>query len=154
MNSWKFRTLFLQRIRACFDRRHSKTVLNLNFNRSFDFNACLLGHCAWICIPANWNRLSRNSKSRHRLWLLDSIDYKRQRHSPSSKQSLDISWWPCLLGCNLLFVGLMGPMRVFGPLGDYGVLNWFFLGGLWGPVVAVWLLHKKFPTQSWIHTPY
>lgn len=45
--------------------------------------------------------------------------------------------------------GLVGPRRIFGPLGNYGALNWFFLGGALGPVV-VWLLHKQFPRQRWI----
>ncbi|PHT50877.1 Oligopeptide transporter 6 [Capsicum baccatum] len=45
--------------------------------------------------------------------------------------------------------GLVGPKRFFGPLGNYGALNWFFLGGAIGPML-VWLLHKSFPKQSWI----
>ncbi|GJU97060.1 oligopeptide transporter 4-like protein [Tanacetum coccineum] len=45
--------------------------------------------------------------------------------------------------------GLVGPKRIFGPLGNYGALNWFFLGGIIGPVV-VWLCHKAFPSVSWI----
>ncbi|KAF5196052.1 Oligopeptide transporter [Thalictrum thalictroides] len=45
--------------------------------------------------------------------------------------------------------GLIGPKRIFGSLGTYSALNWFFLGGLLGPVV-VWLLHKAFPKKTWI----
>ncbi|XP_038681714.1 oligopeptide transporter 4-like isoform X2 [Tripterygium wilfordii] len=45
--------------------------------------------------------------------------------------------------------GLVGPRRIFGTLGNYGEMNWFFLGGALGPVI-VWLLHKAFPKQSWI----
>ncbi|KAM0935382.1 putative oligopeptide transporter, OPT superfamily [Dioscorea sansibarensis] len=45
--------------------------------------------------------------------------------------------------------GLIGPRRIFGPLGNYIALNWFFLGGALGPIL-VWLLHKAFPSQSWI----
>ncbi|XP_047947729.1 oligopeptide transporter 4-like isoform X2 [Salvia hispanica] len=45
--------------------------------------------------------------------------------------------------------GLVGPKRIFGSLGDYSSMNWFFLGGAIGPVI-VWLLHKAFPRQSWI----
>nr|CAN81605.1 hypothetical protein VITISV_025060 [Vitis vinifera] len=45
--------------------------------------------------------------------------------------------------------GLVGPRRIFGDLGDYSALNWFFLVGALGPVL-VWLLHKAFPTQKWI----
>ncbi|CDY22616.1 BnaC08g42500D [Brassica napus] len=45
--------------------------------------------------------------------------------------------------------GLVGPKRIFGSLGNYPALNWFFLGGLVGPVL-VWLLQKAFPTRTWI----
>ncbi|RVW72338.1 Oligopeptide transporter 4 [Vitis vinifera] len=45
--------------------------------------------------------------------------------------------------------GLVGPKRIFGSLGNYPSMNWFFLGGALGPVV-VWVFHKAFPKQSWI----
>lgn len=45
--------------------------------------------------------------------------------------------------------GLVGPRRIFGPLGYYSALNWFFLFGAIGPVI-VWFLHKAFPSQKWI----
>ncbi|KAK8700255.1 hypothetical protein V6N13_018656 [Hibiscus sabdariffa] len=45
--------------------------------------------------------------------------------------------------------GLVGPKRIFGSLGNYRSMNWFFVGGALGPVV-VWLLHKTFPKQTWI----
>ncbi|PRQ53003.1 putative oligopeptide transporter, OPT superfamily [Rosa chinensis] len=45
--------------------------------------------------------------------------------------------------------GLAGPKRIFGSLGNYSAMNWFFLGGFIGPVI-VWLLHKAFPKQTWI----
>ncbi|GMY38922.1 oligopeptide transporter 4-like [Fagus crenata] len=45
--------------------------------------------------------------------------------------------------------GLVGPKRIFGTLGNYKAMNFFFLGGAIGPVI-VWLLHKAFPKQSWI----
>ncbi|GJT00527.1 oligopeptide transporter 4-like protein [Tanacetum coccineum] len=47
--------------------------------------------------------------------------------------------------------GLVGPKRIFDPLGNYGALNWFFLGGIMGPL-AVWLCHKAFPSVS--YTPW
>ncbi|KAK7824794.1 oligopeptide transporter 4 [Quercus suber] len=45
--------------------------------------------------------------------------------------------------------GLVGPKRIFGRLGSYEAINWFFLGGAIGPII-VWLLHKAFPKQTWI----
>ncbi|KAK9097029.1 hypothetical protein Sjap_022526 [Stephania japonica] len=45
--------------------------------------------------------------------------------------------------------GLVGPKRIFGSLGNYPALNWFFVGGALGPIL-VWILHKLFPKQSWI----
>jgi len=45
--------------------------------------------------------------------------------------------------------GLVGPRRIFGPLGSYSALNWFFLGGALSPAI-VWGLHKAFPSQKWI----
>lgn len=45
--------------------------------------------------------------------------------------------------------GLVGPRRMFGDLGNYSTQNWFFLGGLIGPII-VWLLHKAFPQKTWI----
>ncbi|KAI3725622.1 hypothetical protein L1987_65413 [Smallanthus sonchifolius] len=45
--------------------------------------------------------------------------------------------------------GLVGPKRIFGSLGPYSSLNWFFLGGFLGPLV-VYLFHKAFPNQKWI----
>ncbi|KAH7565165.1 hypothetical protein JRO89_XS09G0150200 [Xanthoceras sorbifolium] len=45
--------------------------------------------------------------------------------------------------------GLVGPRRIFGDLGEYGKINWFFLGGAIAPVL-VWLVHKAFPSQKWI----
>lgn len=45
--------------------------------------------------------------------------------------------------------GLVGPQRIFGNLGHYGKINYFFVGGAIAPVL-VWLLHKAFPKQRWI----
>ncbi|KAK9930134.1 hypothetical protein M0R45_027188 [Rubus argutus] len=45
--------------------------------------------------------------------------------------------------------GLVGPKRIFGPLGNYQALNWFFLIGAFGPLL-VWLLHRAFPSKKWI----
>ncbi|XP_050203474.1 oligopeptide transporter 6 [Mercurialis annua] len=45
--------------------------------------------------------------------------------------------------------GLIGPRRIFGNLGEYGAINWFFLVGAVAPAI-VWLAHKAFPTKNWI----
>ncbi|KDP46770.1 hypothetical protein JCGZ_06558 [Jatropha curcas] len=45
--------------------------------------------------------------------------------------------------------GLIGPRRIFGGLGHYSAINWFFLAGAIAPIL-VWLAHKAFPNQHWI----
>ncbi|KAM3247658.1 oligopeptide transporter 7 [Capsicum annuum] len=45
--------------------------------------------------------------------------------------------------------GLIAPKRIFGPLGVYNNVNWFFLGGALAPILA-WLVQKIFPKQKWI----
>ncbi|KAJ8764821.1 hypothetical protein K2173_010286 [Erythroxylum novogranatense] len=45
--------------------------------------------------------------------------------------------------------GLIGPRRIFGDLGYYATVNWFFLGGTMAPIL-VWLAAKAFPQQEWI----
>lgn len=44
--------------------------------------------------------------------------------------------------------GLVGPRRIFGPLGYYNALNWCFLGGLVCPLF-VWLLARAVPGHAW-----
>ncbi|KAK1431605.1 hypothetical protein QVD17_08076 [Tagetes erecta] len=45
--------------------------------------------------------------------------------------------------------GLVGPQRIFGNLGVYSAINYFFLVGAVLPFL-VWIAHKCFPTSSWI----
>ncbi|KAJ3691180.1 hypothetical protein LUZ61_020344 [Rhynchospora tenuis] len=45
--------------------------------------------------------------------------------------------------------GLIGPRRIFGDLGTYSAVNWFFLAGAIAPIL-VWLAHRAFPSQRWI----
>ncbi|XP_057975207.1 oligopeptide transporter 7-like [Malania oleifera] len=45
--------------------------------------------------------------------------------------------------------GLIGPRRIFGDLGYYSAVNWFFLAGAIAPLL-VWLAHKAFPNKRWI----
>ncbi|CAM6032824.1 unnamed protein product [Sphagnum compactum] len=51
--------------------------------------------------------------------------------------------------------GLIGPKRMFGSLGIYRAVNWFFLLGALAPV-PFWVAHKLFPKTKWllyINTP-
>jgi len=81
-------------------------------------------------------------------WLLDSVK------NICNKDLLpEGSPWTCpndrvFFDASVIW-GLVGPKRIFGSLGEYSTLNWFFLGGAIGPIL-VWLLHKAFPKQSWI----
>ncbi|PIA51922.1 hypothetical protein AQUCO_01000055v1 [Aquilegia coerulea] len=81
-------------------------------------------------------------------WLLESIENICQDEllPPNSP-------WTCpndrvFFDASVIW-GLVGPKRIFGSLGNYAALNWFFLGGALGPVI-VWLLHRAFPKHSWI----
>ncbi|KAL8131034.1 oligopeptide transporter 2-like [Apium graveolens] len=81
-------------------------------------------------------------------WLLSTI------HNICQKELLPPnSPWTCpsdkvFFDASVIW-GLVGPIRIFGPLGIYSKLNWFFLLGGLGPII-VWLLHKAFPNQKWI----
>ncbi|CAJ1961384.1 unnamed protein product [Sphenostylis stenocarpa] len=80
-------------------------------------------------------------------WLLNSIKICNDDLLPPD------SPWTCpvdrLFFDASVIWGLVGPKRMFGSLGNYSAMNWFFLGGALGPII-VWLLHKAFPKQSWI----
>ena len=45
--------------------------------------------------------------------------------------------------------GLIGTRRIFGDLGAYSNINWFFLLGAVAPQL-VWIMHKAFPEKRWI----
>ncbi|XP_019156058.1 PREDICTED: oligopeptide transporter 4-like [Ipomoea nil] len=80
-------------------------------------------------------------------WLLHSIE------NICHQDKLSNSPWTCpsdrvFFDASVIW-GLVGPKRIFDSEGNYNALNWFFLGGILGPVI-VWLLHRKFPSQSWI----
>lgn len=81
-------------------------------------------------------------------WLLGSIEHicRPELLPPNSP-------WTCpsdrvFFDASVIW-GLVGPRRIFGSLGNYPALNWFFLGGALGPVI-VWFFHKLFPSQTWI----
>jgi OPT family oligopeptide transporter len=80
-------------------------------------------------------------------WLLGSI------HGICSDSLPADSPWTCpsdrvFFDASVIW-GLVGPRRIFGPEGNYGALNWFFLIGLAGPVI-VYAFHRMFPNQKWI----
>ncbi|KAG7980364.1 hypothetical protein I3843_05G179400 [Carya illinoinensis] len=81
-------------------------------------------------------------------WLMESIP-----HLCDTSMLPKDSPWTCpmdrvFFDASVIW-GLVGPRRIFGNLGEYGNVNWFFLGGAIAPFL-VWLAHKAFPKQSWI----
>lgn len=81
-------------------------------------------------------------------WLLTSID-----NICNLDKLPDGSPWTCpgdgvFYSASIIW-GLIGPAQMFGKLGLYTKMNWFFLIGLLAPV-PVWLLSKAFPQHKWI----
>ncbi|XP_042482392.1 oligopeptide transporter 1-like isoform X2 [Macadamia integrifolia] len=81
-------------------------------------------------------------------WLLTSVENicdvtKLPKGSP----------WTCprenVFYSSSIINGVVGPLRMFGKLGVYAKLNWFFLFGLISPV-PIWWLSCKFPQHKWI----
>ncbi|XP_068635486.1 oligopeptide transporter 7-like [Aristolochia californica] len=61
--------------------------------------------------------------------------------------------WSCpgdhmFCGASVIW-GLIGLHRMFGDLGAYSAVNWFFLVGAIAPLL-VCLAHNAFPKQEWI----
>ena len=81
-------------------------------------------------------------------WLLTSVD------NICNPDKLPVgSPWTCpndevFYNASIIW-GLVGPARMFGKLGLYSKMNWFFLLGLMAPV-PFWLLSKAFPHKKWI----
>lgn len=81
-------------------------------------------------------------------WLMDTIPHLCDTALlPSNSQ------WTCpgdavFYDASVIW-GLVGPQRIFGNLGVYPTVNWFFLGGAVAPLV-VWLAARTFPNQEWI----
>ncbi|KAL9163072.1 hypothetical protein ABFS82_06G018000 [Erythranthe guttata] len=81
-------------------------------------------------------------------WLMDSIP-----HLCDTSLLPPGSPWTCPMDhvfydASVIW-GLVGPQRIFGNLGIYPAVNWFFLGGAIAPIL-VWLASKAFPNQRWI----
>ncbi|XP_047317162.1 oligopeptide transporter 1-like [Impatiens glandulifera] len=81
-------------------------------------------------------------------WLLTSVKYIcQQANLPVG------SPWTCpgddvFYNASIIW-GVVGPRRMFGPLGNYYKMNYFFLIGFLAPV-PVWILSRMFPRQKWI----
>ncbi|KAJ8770313.1 hypothetical protein K2173_013267 [Erythroxylum novogranatense] len=81
-------------------------------------------------------------------WLLTSIPHicdpsKLPIGSPWTCPGDDISYNASIIW------GLVGPLRIFGRLGFYYGMNYFFLIGLFAPFI-VWTFSRLFPKQQWI----
>ncbi|KAF5181194.1 Oligopeptide transporter [Thalictrum thalictroides] len=81
-------------------------------------------------------------------WLLTSVE-----HICQIKLLPEGSPWTCpgddvFYNASIIW-GLVGPQRMFGSLGLYAKMNYFFLIGILAPV-PVWVLSRKFPKQKWI----
>lgn len=81
-------------------------------------------------------------------WLMDAIP-----HLCDTSMLPKDSAWTCpsdrtFYTASIIW-GLIGPRRIFGNLGHYSMLNWFFLGGAIAPIL-VWLAAKKYPSKKWI----
>ncbi|KAG9448542.1 hypothetical protein H6P81_008507 [Aristolochia fimbriata] len=81
-------------------------------------------------------------------WLLESVD-----HICVTELLPEGSPWTCpsdrvFYNASIIW-GLIGPLRMFGRLGVYPEMNYFFLIGLLAPV-PVWLLSRAFPEKKWI----
>lgn len=81
-------------------------------------------------------------------WLLRSVE------NICNKELLPVgSPWTCpsyhvFFDASVIW-GLIGPKRIFGPLGNYNALNWGFFVGAVGPVI-LYLIHRAFPNQQWV----
>ncbi|MED6167499.1 oligopeptide transporter 6 [Stylosanthes scabra] len=81
-------------------------------------------------------------------WMMESIpnicDVSKLPHDSPWKCPMDTVFYDASV-----IWGLIGPRRIFGNLGEYANVNWFFLGGAIAPFL-VWLAHKAFPGVKWI----
>ncbi|KAL2921758.1 Oligopeptide transporter 6 [Bienertia sinuspersici] len=81
-------------------------------------------------------------------WMMESIP-----HICDESQLPPNSPWTCSFDKTFysasVIWGLVGPRRIFGDLGYYSNINWFFLVGAVAPCL-VWVAQKAFPNQNWI----
>lgn len=81
-------------------------------------------------------------------WLLTTID-----HICDPSKLPDGSPWTCpgddvFYSASIIW-GVVGPLRMFGKLGIYPQMNYFFLFGLLAPF-PVWYLARRYPEKKWI----
>lgn len=82
-------------------------------------------------------------------WLLGTVD----GICDQTKAVAEGSPWTCPLdhvyyNASIIW-GVVGPFRMFGRLGRYFKMNYFFLGGLLAPL-PVWILSIICPNNKWI----
>ncbi|XP_038691543.1 oligopeptide transporter 1-like [Tripterygium wilfordii] len=81
-------------------------------------------------------------------WLLTNVDNicdttKLPKGSPWTCPGDDVFYNASIIW------GVVGPLRMFGRLGLYSKMNYFFLIGILAPV-PVWFFSRKFPQAKWI----
>lgn len=81
-------------------------------------------------------------------WLLETVD-----SICDQKALAEGSPWTCpgddvFYNASIIW-GVVGPLRMFGRLGLYAKMNYFFLAGLLAPV-PVWILSALYPDKKWI----
>ncbi|KAK8494816.1 hypothetical protein V6N12_055139 [Hibiscus sabdariffa] len=81
-------------------------------------------------------------------WLLTTVEHicdpsKLPQGSPWTCPGDDIFYNASIIW------GVVGPLRMFGRLGLYSKMNYFFLIGILAPL-PVWVLSRIFPDQNWI----
>ncbi|KAG6619729.1 hypothetical protein I3842_Q084900 [Carya illinoinensis] len=81
-------------------------------------------------------------------WLITSVE-----HICDPSKLPEGSPWTCpgddvFYNASIIW-GVVGPLRMFGPLGLYSKMNYLFLIGILAPV-PVWVFSRLFPEQMWI----
>ncbi|KAJ4767523.1 oligopeptide transporter [Rhynchospora pubera] len=81
-------------------------------------------------------------------WLLETVDgicdvTKVAEGSPWTCPGDDVFYNASIIW------GVVGPLRMFGRLGLYSKMNYFFLAGLLAPL-PVWILSALYPDKKWI----
>ncbi|KAJ0740826.1 putative oligopeptide transporter, OPT superfamily [Helianthus annuus] len=81
-------------------------------------------------------------------WLLTTVKYicdpsKLPEGSPWTCPGDDVFYNASIIW------GVVGPQRMFGNLGLYSKINYFFLLGIIAPL-PIWFLSRRFPERKWI----